>query len=86
MPRPLAETLRRPACCLATGTCLALTPKCVLCLMAYAGLGTALGLGGPELCGATDGTTGHWITGWPVLAGVMVAGGGLARHFRSRSS
>ena len=32
---------------------LALTPKCVLCVLAYAGLGSVLGLGGgPELCGA----------------------------------
>ena len=26
-------------------------PKCFLCVLAYAGLGAALGLGGPELCG-----------------------------------
>jgi len=48
---------------------LALTPKCLLCVLAYAGLGAALGLGGPEICGATSGTTGHWIVWLPVLAG-----------------
>ena len=31
-----------------------LAPKCVVCLAAYAGLGTAWGLGGPELCGVTN--------------------------------
>ncbi len=32
----------------------ALAPKCLVCLVAYAGLGAALGLklGGPEFCGA----------------------------------
>jgi hypothetical protein len=40
---------------------LALAPKCFLCLLAYVGLGTALGLGGPEICGTTDSTTHYWI-------------------------
>ena len=35
---------------------LALVPKCVLCLIAYAGLGAALGVGGPEICGASPST------------------------------
>ena len=49
----------------------ALTPKCLLCVAGYAGLGAALGLGGPELCGGGD-TTGHW-TVW--LAGLGSAAG-----------
>ena len=43
-------------------------PKCVLCVLAYAGLATGLGLGGPELCGGTR-------TDW--LFWLAVAGGGV---------
>ena len=48
---------------------LGLAPKCVLCLLAYAGLGAALGLGGPEICGASSGATGHW-TVWLAALGI----------------
>jgi hypothetical protein len=47
---------------------LALTPKCLLCVAAYAGLGAVLGSGGPELCGAPAGSTGAW-TFWLSAAG-----------------
>jgi hypothetical protein len=40
---------------------LALMPKCLLCLAAYAGIGAALGLGGPEICGASSRTMGLWV-------------------------
>ena len=50
---------------------LALSPKCVLCLLAYAGIAGALSFGGPELCGATDNATGYWTMG------LLVAGGTL---------
>ena len=50
----------------------AFVPKCGLCLLAYAGLGAALGLGGPELCGASGGAAGQWSLG---LAGLGVMGG-----------
>ncbi len=33
---------------------LALGPKCALCVLAYAGLGAALGFGGGELCGPAE--------------------------------
>jgi hypothetical protein len=51
---------------------LTLTPKCVLCLLAYAGVGAALGLGGPEICGGQPGLTGSWES-W-----LLVPGAGLA--------
>jgi primosomal replication protein N len=38
----------------------ALTPKCFLCLLAYAGIGATLGIGGPEMCGAPIVTSGAW--------------------------
>ena len=54
MPSRPANALRRPWRGLAALTVLALTPKCVVCLAAYLGLVTALGLGGPEICGASS--------------------------------
>jgi len=51
---------------------IAVTPKCILCAVGYTSLGAALGLGGPELCGASPG-------GWaplslvPWLMGIAVA-------------
>jgi hypothetical protein len=48
----LTEFFRRPWRGLAAITLLAFAPKCIVCLAVYAGLGTVLGLGGPELCGA----------------------------------
>ena len=46
------ERFRRAVLWLVPAAALTLTPKCLLCLLGYAGLGAALGLGGPELCGA----------------------------------
>lgn len=54
---------------------LAVAPKCVLCLVAYAGLGAALGLGGPELCGAVADET-PWP--WPSLLAALSAALALA--------
>lgn len=47
----LADSLRLPWRSIAALALLAVAPKCVACLVAYIGLGAALGLGGPELCG-----------------------------------
>ena len=63
LPSEHACRLRR---WLIPATVLALVPKCLLCGLAYAGLGTALGLGGPEICGAT-GPEQSWTTALPVL-------------------
>ena len=77
MSRPKLE---RPHLWLPGVALLALTPKCLLCLLAYAGLGAALGLGGPELCGGTPGMTASspaWLAGLGLAA---VVAGGLARR------
>ena len=68
---------------------LAATPKCVLCLLAYAGLGAALGLGGPELCGASNDASSHWAT-WLLVSGAAAVACWLAwrcieRRFTSGS-
>lgn len=34
--------------------------KCIVCVVAYAGLGTVLGLRKPEICGATVGLPEFW--------------------------
>jgi hypothetical protein len=65
---------------------LAFAPKCVLCVLAYAGIGTALGLGGPEICGGPGGSTGSWAT-WLLGSGAALGVIGLlACRPRRRSS
>jgi hypothetical protein len=44
----------------------ALMPKCILCVVAYAGLGAALGLGRSEICGAPPGS---WASSLAWLGG-----------------
>ena len=60
---------------LAPTALLALAPKCVLCVLAYAGLGAALGIRDPEICGETAGPRGPWA---PALAAIGVALASLA--------
>lgn len=52
MPLPRPSSFRRALRWLVPAAALALAPKCLLCVLAYAGLASALGLGGHELCGA----------------------------------
>jgi hypothetical protein len=54
-PRPV-EFITRARAWLVPSLLLAVAPKCILCLAAYAGIGTTLGLGGPELCGPPEST------------------------------
>lgn len=73
MPSRHTEFSRRAVCCLFPAALLALTPKCVLCVLAYAGLGAALGLGGPEICGASGDPLAAW-TSWLACLGVAMRG------------
>jgi hypothetical protein len=57
--RQLAKIVQRPHRWLAVVAFLALMPKCVLCVLAYAGIGAALGLGA-ELCGAPGSVKDAW--------------------------
>ncbi len=54
------EIIRRSSGWLTAAALLTLVPKCVLCAAAYVGLGAALGLGGPELCGGSSSPTVPW--------------------------
>ncbi len=54
--------LRRPGYSLGPVALLALVPKCGVCVLAYLGLGTILGLRGPEICGAPAGPADSWMT------------------------
>lgn len=49
---------------------LALLPKCLLCVLACIGLGGAVGLAGPELCGAAPDRTRHALWLLPLLGAV----------------
>lgn len=55
MPLPRPSSLRRAVRWLVPAAALALAPKCLLCVLVYAGLASTLGLGGRELCGAPAG-------------------------------
>jgi hypothetical protein len=79
----LADILRRPGSWLATGALVALAPKCLLCVIAYAGLGTLFGLGGPEICGASSGAATSWAS-WLPLSGVMLGASGFLTIRRCR--
>ncbi|MBL9185926.1 MAG: hypothetical protein JNK23_00465 [Opitutaceae bacterium] len=59
-PRAEAPRANRVGRWLLPAALLAFVPKCLLCAAAYAGLGAALGLGGPELCGASSGSPASW--------------------------
>jgi len=79
-----AEFSRRAVRGLLPAALLVLAPKCVLCALAYAGLGAALGLGGPELCGTTAVPPGSWASP-PVWLGVAGGCGAFAwRAIRRR--
>lgn len=58
---------------------LLIAPKCVLCLVAYAGLGATLGLAAPELCGAE---TALPFPGVSVIASLGAIGGVALAGFR----
>jgi hypothetical protein len=62
MSPPRLEFSRRAIRWFLSAALLALAPKCLLCVAPYAGLGVALGLGGPELCGASADSPGAWAS------------------------
>jgi hypothetical protein len=72
MPSRRVELLVRGVRWFLPTALLALAPKCLLCAAAYVGLGAALGLGGPELCGATN-TPAAWTSSlaWLGVIGVL---------------
>jgi hypothetical protein len=85
MSLPRSSSLRRAVRWLVPAAALALAPKCLLCVLAYAGLASALGLGGRELCGGPAESPHAWI---PLTAAALLVLGGVAmiarRHFRAR--
>ncbi len=63
----------------------ALMPKCLLCVLAYAGLGASLGLGGPELCGAAGIAPAPWTVGLALAGSVTMVANFTWRRFRRHS-
>lgn len=75
---------RSPFRWLAALAALALAPKCALCVLAYAGVGTAaLGLSRVEMCGPPEGGF-HTAIPWLVVASIISGGGAflVRRHLR----
>jgi hypothetical protein len=66
------DSSRRAVRWLLPTAALALVPKCLLCLAAYLGLGAALGVSGPEFCGAPRDTFPIWM-GFVLAFGVFVS-------------
>ncbi len=85
MHRWLAEAFRRPYRRLAPMALLALAPKCVMCVAAYAGVGALLGIRRPEICGAAAGSGGPWAASAAVICGALGVIGILAAagHLRT---
>jgi len=81
MPLSRSKFFRRVVRWLVPAAALALAPKCLLCVVAYLGLGTALGLGGPELCGVPASMISASRLA-ALAASVLVAAGLLAWRFR----
>jgi hypothetical protein len=72
MPSPRIKFFHRAVGWFLPTALFALTPKCILCVVAYVGLGAALGLGRSEICGASAGSPGSWASS---LAWLGVVGG-----------
>lgn len=70
------ETVRRAIRWFPLTAIVALVPKCLLCLAAYAGGGAAFGLtfGGPEICGASTGFPGSAMVWYALLGAVVILG------------
>jgi hypothetical protein len=90
MSPPRSEFFRRAVGCFAPAALLALAPKCLLCLAGYAGLGVALGLARPELCGGPTSAAVPWASAvaWLGTAAGVGACGFLAacRRVRNRGT
>ena len=86
MSPPRSKSLLRTALWLLPAA-LAFAPKCLLCVLAYAGLGAALGLGGREWCGAPaagSSAVGATSLAWLGVASILGMVGFLANR-RHRS-
>jgi len=86
MPRWLTEIPRRPFRALGSFALLALCPKCVVCLLAYADLGAVLGLRSTEICGATAGSLDLWVSSFAGFGVALAIAGWFASLRRRRSS
>jgi len=80
---PAPKYVRHSVRWLVPAALLALTPKCVLCLLAYAGIGSVLGLGAPEICGATEPSMTTLWSATFVLGAVALTAIGLYARRRS---
>jgi hypothetical protein len=83
MPPPEKPRRRGARRWLCAGALLAAAPKCVLCLLAYAGLGgAAAGLGAPEMCGEGGAAGGPALLGASTLSVALGAAIAVVRRRR----
>jgi MYXO-CTERM domain-containing protein len=80
---PSAERGRRRW--LIAGALVALAPKCVLCVAAYAGAAFALGRALPDLCGASSEPPSHLAWLFPAAGAVLIGVGLLASRRRGQA-
>jgi hypothetical protein len=89
MPSPRPDTRKRAVRWLLPVSLLALLPKCALCVIAYLGLGTALGLTGSprvELCAASPQASATWSALLAWLGATGVAGAIVLVTVRARGT
>jgi hypothetical protein len=83
MSRWLTDFLQRPLQTLLPAALLILAPKCVVCVLAYAGIGTFFGIRRLEICGPSVGSSGPWVS-LLALLGVALGIPGLFANRRCR--
>jgi hypothetical protein len=86
MPPPHSELHRRAIRWLVPAAALALVPKCLLCVLAYAGLGATLGLGGREICGVPSGSPGSWTPSLALPGAALLVVGAWATRTNARAA
>ena len=86
MSQWLSENLLRPFRSLAPVALLALAPKCMLCVLAYAGIGAFFGFQGPEICGASASPRGLWASPLAQFGFALGIAGLIVRRWWRRSA
>jgi len=80
----LADRFRYVARWLWPAAILAMTPKCLLCVFAYAGLATTIGIGGPEICGESNESVSSFLAIF--FVGISVYSLAVFAHRRCREA
>lgn len=85
MPFPRVKPLPRFRRWLFPAALFALAPKCLVCVLGYLGVGAALGLVGPEFCGAPERSALPLVVAWAWFASVAGLAVWWARRRKAQS-